>query len=199
MQSFLDWAHFPNHRNLPPSWVAYSLLIQLFSQNHWSRKHFSLISFLIQFGGGRVSAHECVTFFKIFNGNWFWVAIDIQQIAEHGEKDPVFILPWTIIIPNYKMFYILVLSTSNDLCKCSGYIFCISTQDSFMPYYTSWQDTFGLGTLSQRSKGFVKGNQPFCEDSRFCTRNSGEHDYLLYFYGKICFWRSRFKFSILFV
>ena len=140
-----------------------------------------------------------VTFFKIFNGNWFRAAIDIQQIAEHGEKDPIFILPWTIITPKYKMVYVSVLSTLNDFCKCTGYIFCVSTRDSFMPYYTSWHNTFGFGKLSQRSKGFVKGNQPFCEDSRFYTRHSAKHGYLLHVYGKICFWRSWLKVNVLFV
>ena len=82
------------------------------------------------------------------------------------------------------MFYVLVLSTSNDFCKCTGYIFRVSTRDSFTPYYSSWHDTFGFGKLSQRSKGSTKGNQPFCKDSRFYTRHSGEHDYLVYVYEK---------------
>ena len=99
---------------------------------------------------------------------------------------------------NIKCF-VLVLSTSNNFGKCTGYIFCVSTWDSLMPYYTSWHDTFGFGKLSQRSKCFVKGNQPFCEDSHFYTRHSGEHDYLLHVYGKICFWRSWLKFSVPFV
>ena len=86
------------------------------------------------------------TFFKIFNGNWFWAAIDIQQITEHGVKDPIFILPWTIITPKYKMFYVLVLSTWNDFCKCTGYIFCILTQDSFVP-----------GTIPLVLENFLKG------------------------------------------
>ena len=154
MQNVLDWARFRNHRNHPPSWVLtpfwfddFVKIVEVVNIFLWSHFFFSLVV-------ERGSTHECVTFFKIFNGNWFWASIDIQQIAEHGEKDPIFLLPWTIITTICKMFYVSFLSALNDFCKSTGYIFCVSIQDSFMPYYTSWHDTFGFGKLFPKEQRF---------------------------------------------